>query len=108
MSRSRPQDVLRRIPSEFRTENISDRASRYGVSRVLDLLNPARRPHCFRRCGVWITAEAARRHPGDEELTLAQAEAAELRRAGFIAELASAISALGPVVMVVLMVVRPT
>jgi hypothetical protein len=43
-----------------------------------------------------------------EPTTLTQAQATELRRAGIIAELVSATSAIGLVVMVFLMVVRPT
>jgi uncharacterized membrane protein len=43
-----------------------------------------------------------------EPTALTQAQAAELRRAGIIAELVSATSAVGLVVMVFLMVVRPT
>jgi uncharacterized membrane protein len=60
----------------------------------------------------WALAKVARfstlRLSSTAPSPLTRSEAAELRRAGIIAELVSATSAIGLVVMVFLMVVRPT
>jgi uncharacterized membrane protein len=60
------------------------------------------------RFSAILLGAATTNGPDVEQQTLTQTQAAQLRRAGIIAELVSATSAIGLVVMVFLMVVRPT